>query len=187
MMQVYTIKGTGSLNEDALIVNEKDSVYGVADGATSLIDYRDEFGLTGGYLASQLLALHLQKVPYDTRLEEVAIRANAALRQSMLSAGIDIEDKRQLWSAAFVYFRVRDTYVEYVQAGDCMLFAKYADGTYRQVTHDQVAHADRVTLQKTRRGNRQRHHRTGKKSVNIYIRRSVKTGEKRIRRKDMPL
>ncbi|MCZ8511594.1 protein phosphatase 2C domain-containing protein [Paenibacillus filicis] len=138
------------MNEDALIVNSKDNVYGVADGATSLTDYRNASGHTGGYIAAHILASTFQQVPLAARLEEVVTQANDTLRKSMLEAGVDIADKRQLWSAAFVLFRVNDTYIDFVQAGDCMLFAKYMDGTYRRVTHDQVAHADRITLQKRR-------------------------------------
>ncbi|MDF2649332.1 MAG: hypothetical protein K0Q73_5137 [Paenibacillus sp.] len=147
-MQICYVQGNGHLNEDALIVNAKDNLYSVVDGATSLINYHNASGHTGGYIAAHILAAHLQQVPTDTSLEEMVIRANDALRHSMVEAGVDLTDKRQLWSAAFVIFRVRNTYVEYVQAGDCMLFAKYTDGTYRRVTHDQVAHADRITLQK---------------------------------------
>lgn len=138
------------MNEDALIINVKDKIYGVADGATSLTDRLYESGQTGGYLAAHLLASMLQEAASGASLEEVIIQANDALRQRMQDAGIDIADKRQLWSAAFVIFRVRDTYVEFVQAGDCMLFAKYADGSYRRVTRDQVAHLDRITLEKRR-------------------------------------
>ena len=138
------------MNEDTLVVNEKDGVYGVVDGATSLSDYRDDCGRTGGYIAAHLLASHLQNVPEDTSLTDVVMRANKELRQKMAEAGVDVADKTQLWSAAFAVFRVGDTYVEYVQAGDCMLFAKYRDGTYRQITIDQVAHADRLALQKRR-------------------------------------
>lgn len=149
-MQVCSLQGVGRMNEDALIVNNKDRVYGVADGATSLTDSLYESGQTGGYIASRVLASRLQDVADGTALEEAIIQANDALRQRMQDAGIDIADKRQLWSAAFAVFRVRETYVEYVQAGDCMLFAKYADGSYRRVTRDQVAHVDRITLEKRR-------------------------------------
>jgi hypothetical protein len=138
------------MNEDALIINDKDKVYGVADGATSLTGNLYGSGLTGGYIAAQILASRLQDGLSGATLEEAVIQANDALRQRMIDEGIDIADKRQLWSAAFAVFQVRDTYVEFVQAGDCMLFAKYADGSYRRVTHDQVAHVDRITLAKRR-------------------------------------
>lgn len=147
-VQTCSVRGSADLNEDALIVNVEERIYGVADGATSLTGYRDEHGHTGGYIAAQLLASHLRELPPERSLEEAVVGANEALRRRMAEAGVDTADKRQLWAAAFVVFRVRGSGVEYVQAGDCMLFAKYADGTFRQVTRDQVAPCDRMTLSK---------------------------------------
>jgi hypothetical protein len=149
-MQTCSIQGNGRLNEDARIVNEADRVYGVVDGATSLTDYRDAQGRTGGYIAAHLLASRMGGFSADQSLREIAVEANTALRESMLGAGVDVTDVKQPWSAAFVVFRIRDTFIEYVQAGDCMLFARYADGTYRQLTYDQIASADRILLQKRR-------------------------------------
>ncbi|WP_197254970.1 protein phosphatase 2C domain-containing protein [Paenibacillus dendritiformis] len=147
-MQSCHLQGSGIWNEDALVANERNQVYGVVDGATSLIGYRDEAGYTGGYLAAQLLAAHAMEAEDGMPLEQMVMQANAALRDRMSEAGIDMADKAQRWSAAFALFRVREDWIEYVQAGDCMLFAKYEDGTYRRLTHDQVARFDRALLRK---------------------------------------
>ncbi|WP_374017761.1 protein phosphatase 2C domain-containing protein [Paenibacillus thiaminolyticus] len=147
-MQICHLQGSGVWNEDALVLNERRRVYGVVDGATSLGGYRDESGYTGGYIAAQLLAAHAMEAADGMPLEQMVMQANAALRETMREAGIDAADKAQLWSAAFALFRVREDWIEYVQAGDCMLFAKYEDGTYRRLTHDQVAPFDRVLLHK---------------------------------------
>ncbi|MFD3274529.1 protein phosphatase 2C domain-containing protein [Paenibacillus dendritiformis] len=147
-MQTCHLQGSGIWNEDALVVNERNQVYGVVDGATSLGGYRDESGYTGGYIAAQLLAAHALEAADGMPLEQMVMQANAALWDRMKEAGIDTADKAQLWSAAFALFRVREDWIEYVQAGDCMLFARYEDGTYRRLTHDQVAPFDRPLLHK---------------------------------------
>ncbi|WCR28833.1 protein phosphatase 2C domain-containing protein [Paenibacillus thiaminolyticus] len=147
-MQSCHLQGSGIWNEDALVLNERSQVYGVVDGATSLGGYRDESGYTGGYIAAQLLAAHAMEAADGMPLEQMVMQANAALREKMRKAGINTADKAQLWSAAFALFRVREDWIEYVQAGDCMLFAKYADGSYRRLTHDQVAPFDRALLHK---------------------------------------
>lgn len=141
-------KGTADLCEDALIMNEQQMIFGVVDGATSVTPYVNERGQTGGYLAAHLLASSFQHhISSQMPLNEIVLQANRQLREQMIAAGIEPTDKSQLWSAAFCVVRIRDTQIEYVQAGDCMLFAKYADGTYRILTRDQVAPFDSLSLQ----------------------------------------
>lgn len=140
-------KGTAELNEDAIILNDQQHIYGVVDGATSVTPYVNERGQTGGYLAAHLLAssFHHNLSPHLS-LADMVMQVNRLLREQMIAAGIDTADKSQLWSAAFCVIRIRDTQIEYVQAGDCMLVAKYEDGTYRILTRDQVAPFDELSL-----------------------------------------
>lgn len=150
-MERISIKGSNEWNEDELIVNDSLALYGVVDGSTSLIPYRGENGETGGKLASRLIRQYMESLGDDqravVRLNEAVLEANRRLREEMVSSGIDISDKRQLWTAALAAIRIHDRYIEYVQAGDCMLIAVYKDGTVRVVTHDSVAHIDRETKQ----------------------------------------
>ncbi|BFH14475.1 protein phosphatase 2C domain-containing protein [Paenibacillus melissococcoides] len=184
-MQTCHLQGSGIWNEDALVVNERNQVYGVVDGATSLGGYRDKSSNTGGYIAAQLLAAHAIEAADGMPLEQLVMQANAALGDRMREAGIDMADKAQRWSAAFALFRVREDWIEYVQAGDCMLFAKYKDGTYRRLTHDQVARFDRACCGSVRRrwnwafANRRRF-------FAICCRSSARTGSGRIPAADTP-
>lgn len=142
-----TIRGTGTWNEDALVLHDAIRLYGVLDGATSLTPFRGPGGETGGYLASRLVKTYLESLPADTDigLDQALTEANAALRKSMVESGIDIGKKEQLWTTGAAIVRVREHCVEYAQTGDCMIIAVYADGTVRTVTRDQVAHIDNQT------------------------------------------
>jgi hypothetical protein len=147
-MQVCSIQGSSQINEDVLVVNHKDQIYGVIDGATSVTPYRNGNGETGGFLAANLLASYLRDVPESRSLSSVILEANEALRRMMIDAGIDVSHKENLWCAVFSLFRIHKTGIEYVQTGDCMLFARYAEGTTRQITHCQVSHLDAISIKK---------------------------------------
>ncbi len=166
-MQACSIQGSGEWNEDVLVVNEKERIYGVIDGATSLTPYRNEDGRTGGYIAAHLLGSFLHDMQEYENLPEVVLKANAALYAKMTEAGVDVSRKDNVWSAAFAVFRIHDTYVEYAQAGDCMLFAKYEDGTVRALTRCQVAPFDAKT--KARREEAVRLGYTEKEDIFQYI------------------
>ncbi|MBW7456980.1 protein phosphatase 2C domain-containing protein [Paenibacillus sepulcri] len=138
-----TVKGVSPWNEDSLIVNEEAGLFGVVDGATSLVPYTGAGGETGGYLAARLIA------DYCDAQEGVAVsplglleEANRLLRARMLDAGIRPERKEELWSACAVLIHIGEKWIEFAHAGDCMLAAYYSDGTIRIITHDQLAHVD---------------------------------------------
>lgn len=59
-----TQKGTGDMNEDALIINEICGIYGVLDGVSSLVPFYNEKNETGGYIAS-----HLVKEYFEASIE----------------------------------------------------------------------------------------------------------------------
>ncbi|WJH35915.1 protein phosphatase 2C domain-containing protein [Paenibacillus sp. CC-CFT747] len=153
-----SLQGSNPWNEDALVVNESLQLYGVLDGATSLLPYRGAGGETGGYLASRLAADYwnglppAEAVPGGFSLREAVLAANARLRARMDECGIDVTRKDQLWSTGLVLVRILPGGIEYAQAGDCMLAAVYADGSVRVVTRDHVEHLDRVSKAKWREG-----------------------------------
>lgn len=144
-LEKYTLQGDGQWNEDALIVNETANIYGVVDGATSLSTYRNKEGMTGGYLAAQLAAAFFGEADGQA-LEKIAVLANERLREVMEAEGVDVLDASALWSAAYVIVKVNPHSIDYIQSGDCMLLCKYRDGAVRLLTHTQVAHIDRLTL-----------------------------------------
>ncbi|MBW7457111.1 protein phosphatase 2C domain-containing protein [Paenibacillus sepulcri] len=134
------------MNEDALVFNPSDDVYGVIDGVSALASYQSDLGFTGGYLAAQLLAEVLQTGSPDLNLKETVLKANAQLNKRMREACIGLSDKWALWGAVFAVIKIHDSEIEFVQSGDCMLLAKYRDGGVRAFTRNQVAAFDRITL-----------------------------------------
>lgn len=153
-----SIKGSRELNEDVLVVNEQNQVFAVIDGATSVTPYKNSKGETGGYIAANLLGSFLQNVDHVNSLENQVLIANEALHKLMVESGVDTNKKTELWSAAFVAVHINETTLEYVQAGDCMLFAKYSDGQVRTITHDQVSRFDTKSLKKALEGKRAGYH-----------------------------
>lgn len=151
MKIVHTsVKGSNSWNEDALIIHNKEQVYGVIDGATSLIPFTGTNGETGGYLASRIIANTLDRIMSQQEhetipLTEALMVANRELRMEMLNYDIDLKHKEVLWSACAAIIRINEYSIEFAQVGDCMIIAVYADGLIRVITRDQLAHVDQET------------------------------------------
>ena len=133
------LQGNHEWYEDNVIVNETLHRYGVIDGATSLNGYRGENGETGAYLAAQIVREELEHDQLSTSLKEAVLRANTALKMKMENAHIDINDPTALWSCALACVEIKPYHIDYVQAGDCMIVAKYKNGQIRLLTHDHVA------------------------------------------------
>jgi serine/threonine protein phosphatase PrpC len=152
-ISTISIRGSGEWNEDALIVRERDGLFGVVDGATSLVPFRTPAGETGGVLAARITAetvmgMALGEDAGAAALADMLAEANRRLAERMAAFGIDPSRKEALWSAGALLVRVRPDAVDFAQAGDCMLVAGYRDGSYRVLTRDQLAAADRATLRK---------------------------------------
>ncbi len=131
-MQVNTIfeQGTGIINEDFHFVDE--DFFGVFDGATSLTADVYEDGQTGGFLASNI-AGNTFKNNNDT-LKNLAGKANHAICNAMLKNGVNLSDKKNLWSTSAAVVRLKGDHLEWVQIGDCLVLAIYEDGTHRLLT-----------------------------------------------------
>lgn len=148
IIESISVKGSNEWNEDALICNEKANIYGVVDGATSLVPYRSKDGETGGRRASQIVKKYFERISIseNTRsLEELMIGANDELGMEMEKEKIDISKNENVWTTGAAVIRIRAHHIEFVQAGDCMITALYSDGTYRVITRDQIAYFDNNT------------------------------------------
>ncbi|MCD9020335.1 protein phosphatase 2C domain-containing protein [Cohnella silvisoli] len=133
-------------NEDALVLNERNRIYGVVDGVSSMVKYYDDEGKTGGWIAAQLLAAELHEESPELDLRVAVLRANWRLRQRMQEAGIDMAAKWKRWGAVFAVVKIHDDHFEFVQSGDCMIFARYNDGSIRTLSRNQVAGFDLQSL-----------------------------------------
>ena len=127
-MRIDTIfeQGTGKLNEDYHLVS--DNLFGVFDGATSLNPATFDNGLTGGYLASNTVGRVFRE--NDDSLENLAEKANQAIRQKMISKDVDISDKGNLWSASGAMLRLNSDNFEWAQLGDSLIMVIEDDGSY---------------------------------------------------------
>ena len=152
-----SVKGSNAWNEDAWINNEATRLYGVIDGATSLVPFVGRKGETGGVLAARIIEGYLNRVDLNIvtqsqDLLQLLVEANDQLRLEMKRNGIGLEQKAELWSACAVLARVNEHWIDYAHAGDCMLIAYYKDETIRVVTHDQLEHIDQLTLDRWAEG-----------------------------------
>jgi hypothetical protein len=99
-----TVKGSSLCNEDALILNDAKQIFGVIDGATSLVPFSTAKGETGGLLAARVIASHLNKESLAApdgpeQLLALLSEANDSLREEMRGQGISLDRKEELWSA----------------------------------------------------------------------------------------
>lgn len=149
-LETISLQGTGEWNEDALVAEERLGMYGVLDGATSMRPYRGGGGETGGYLASHWIKHFFESLdPAEAArkgLDEWVVEANGYLGGKMAEAGIDRTDKTSLWTSCLAMVRIHENYVEYAQAGDCMIIAFYTDGGVRVLTRDQVEAIDKRSM-----------------------------------------
>ena len=140
LIETVGLKGNHEWYEDALVQNTSLSRFGVLDGATSLQPYRGRNGETGAYLAAQIVKRELEGIASANQsLVEAVLHANQILREEMEQESIDIEDAASLWSCALACIQISENNIEYVQAADCMIIAKYETGEIRLLTRDQVA------------------------------------------------
>lgn len=120
-------KGTGHINEDALSLNG--NMFAVFDGATSLNGMTYDDGKTGGFYASRI-ARQIFKTNNDS-LQNLAGKANSAIRHEMLQRGVNLFDKISLWSTSAAVVRLKDNTVEWIQTGDSLLMLIYENGSYK--------------------------------------------------------
>lgn len=151
-VEQFTHRGIHFLNEDALVVNERAAVYGVLDGVSSIVPYLSDKKETGGYIAAQAVKNYFESLDRVEQLTEHAAAANQKLRELMVQANINLEEKDGLWGTALALVRIQEDRVEFIQTGDCMILAVYQDGEVRPLTWRQVAHLESPAIEKWEEG-----------------------------------
>jgi hypothetical protein len=147
-----TKKGVGVLNEDAIIMHPKANLYGALDGVSSLVPYLNSKKETGGFIAANLVKNYFESVTDLGSLKDHMIEVNDLLREQMVLANIDLEKKEELWGAALAIVRIQDDGVEFIQTGDCMILAVYANEEVRPLTWRQVSHLEAPAFAKWQEG-----------------------------------
>jgi serine/threonine protein phosphatase PrpC len=125
-------KGSSFVNEDNYLIG--DNIFGVFDGATSLDWYIDSDGKTGGLLASSIA----KEVFGENKklLRNLAINANNAIKDKMISRGIDVSNRMNLWSTSAAVVRINDNLIEWLQLGDSLILVIYNDDSYKLIVED---------------------------------------------------
>jgi serine/threonine protein phosphatase PrpC len=141
-MQVHFLieKGSGPLNEDNLVITQ--NIFGVFDGVTSLDNYRDPHGNTGGLLASRIAKNVFEKG--NKPLVDLALEANSLLREEMLKNGVDLSKKVNLWGTTAAVIQVNQDTFDWIQIGDSQILVLYDGNSYKPLV-DNYDH-DRETL-----------------------------------------
>lgn len=129
-IEIISEKGSEKINEDCFCACE--NVYGVFDGAGSLIKFADEKQRTGGFIASRLAANIFAKE--DKPLHDIAIEANSALKNAMAARSIDTTQGVNRWSTTVSAIRINENNFEWVSIGDSVIIAIKKDGTFEIVS-----------------------------------------------------
>ncbi|WP_236561162.1 protein phosphatase 2C domain-containing protein [Pontibacillus sp. HMF3514] len=145
-IETITYKGVGELNEDSLILNDDISLYGVADGVSSLVPFKSDDNLTGGYIASNEVKKYFEHVHHSTHLSQDLFMINQNIREKMEAYGIDMVKKEKLWGTAVAMVKISERGVEFIQTGDCMILVVYQDDHVRPLTHLQTEHLENKAL-----------------------------------------
>jgi hypothetical protein len=132
--QVETLleKGSGNHNEDVLLNDS--TLYGVFDGATSLVEDNLPAGLSGGLLAARIAAETFQLHATHYSLKRCAAMANDRIGLSLQACGIPAKQRHRLWSASAAVVRIGASSFDYCQTGDSLIFCLYENGDFSQLT-----------------------------------------------------
>lgn len=143
---VYT-KGKKKINEDAIVVNKKLGAFAVIDGATGL-------GGLSGSLASEIVKENLEK-NHSLPLLQRVLEGNRQLRLVVEEkVGVPLKEipkyKRSSCGLAAIQIhknsKGKAIAIDYVSAGDCMLFLQFNDNTIRQITYDHIERLDNMAI-----------------------------------------
>jgi len=145
-----SIQGSKAQNEDALVCQPEQALYGVIDGATAVVPYVGSRGESSGFLAAHLIADSFmqngrQRANGSLPLDALFRQANADLRAAMVTAKIDLARPEQLWGACAVLVRLGQDHIEVAQIGDAVLALLYNDSSITLATPNQLAAVSRIT------------------------------------------
>jgi serine/threonine protein phosphatase PrpC len=120
-MDVTSINEIGirSINEDCVLADDTKQVFGVFDGASSLVPYTSPDGKTGGYLAASTAAKAFSKSDYD--LKTTALKANDQIEKIQSDAGIDLSKNVNRFGTTAAVVKINNDTVDLLQIGDSII------------------------------------------------------------------
>lgn len=141
-VEQFTSKGIGRMNEDVLLVAEP--VFGVFDGVTSLDEYSDPDGKTGGLLAASLARDAFAE--RSDNLTSAALRASADIEQAMRGRHIDTTKGTSRWGTAAAVVRIGPATIAWIRIADCSVLFLHANGEITALVDDAQIHRDALRL-----------------------------------------
>ncbi|WP_077303158.1 protein phosphatase 2C domain-containing protein [Virgibacillus pantothenticus] len=145
-IETVTCKGVGKLNEDSVIINDDISIYGVADGVSSIVPFTNQENETGGYIASNLVKNYYQTLHRSSSFLDDFAKINTQLQNKMNEYNVDTLKKEQLWGTALALVKISPYGIDFIQTGDCMIFAVYEDNAVRTLTRAQTAPLEKAVI-----------------------------------------
>lgn len=144
-VKFLTDKGSGILNEDSYVISNH--LFGVFDGASSLIKYVDEQGNTGGKLASQLAKETFENNKNLSLIDSAKLLIDT-INKEMTNRHIDISDKPNRWQTSAALMKIKKESIEYLQVGDSPIIILYNDGTKKLLMSSNVSDLQSLLLWK---------------------------------------
>jgi serine/threonine protein phosphatase PrpC len=111
--------GIRDINEDRILVDETKRVFGVFDGASSLVPYTSPDAKTGGYLAASVAADTFASS--DLALKATALQANGRIQKIQSEAGIDLSTNVNRFGTTAAVVKVHDDTAELLQVADSII------------------------------------------------------------------
>jgi serine/threonine protein phosphatase PrpC len=140
-------KGVRDINEDDYIIDNNEGLFAVIDGATGL------GGLPGTLAAKTIKDSLIDTSPVNSLLDRT-LQANQILGQKVKElANVDSLDVipkeiRSSCGIAAIKINLEMARLDYVQAGDCMLFLQLENDDIRMVTYDYLSELDSKAISK---------------------------------------
>lgn len=128
----FSEQGVGEMNEDSVLIDK--NIFGVFDGATSIVKDGQDNLKTGGLIASETARDTFKE--NDRALHELAIKATHNLRYKMFDYGVHVSDKERVWCTTAAVVRVFGSKFEWLQISDSNIIVIYKDGSYKRMVED---------------------------------------------------
>lgn len=121
-----TEKGIRDVNEDQILVNRDGLIFGVFDGASSLVPYTSPDNKTGGYIAASTA----KRIFSDNSGELGAIvsLANAEINKLHADANIDLTKNVNRFGTTVAVVKIREANADLLQIGDSIIIVINKNG-----------------------------------------------------------
>src|SRR5699024_3818518 len=124
--------------EDALLLNDNASIFGVMDGSTPIDHYKDKNGHNSAYLAANFFKQHLESLDQVDYLHHQILKVNKLLQNEMEKNLIETRNKAELWSTCISAIQIKKNTLVYASLGDTMILTSNKYGKVNVLTVNTV-------------------------------------------------